>query len=159
MKFKPTLGRWLWAYPTAAVLTIVLMYSWSGSGFFAAVVNLAGVILLITGVLIFYALLLTRYELSENELIIRYGLSGPLRIPYSMIRSVKIKIEDDPLDLFSIFRNVMLLEALEITYSIGKKTRSVVLISPKDNENFRTELEKRLRSSEADSLKGLQYEV
>ncbi|MCL2852921.1 MAG: PH domain-containing protein [Defluviitaleaceae bacterium] len=161
MKFKPTLGRWLWFYPAAAGVTLFLMYSWSGGepSFYITIANLAGVILLIAGVMVYYALLLTSYELGEHEIIIRYGLSGPLKIAYNRIHSVKVKSDDDVPDLLSMLRNAMLLGALEIKYSIGRKTGSVVLISPKDKEVFRRELEMRLRFGDAEDVRSYKYEV
>ena len=160
MKFKPTLGRWLWFYPAAAGVNLFLMYDMRGSDSFLSIIgNLFSVVLIIAGAMVFYALLFTQYELGENDLIIKHGMSGPLKIPYKNIHSVKVKFSDDPWDLPSRARRLMSLDALEVLYSIGKKTRSVILICPKDKDGFHRELEERLETGGESPERSYQYEV
>ena len=160
MRFKPSLGRWLWFYPAAAGVNLILMYNMSGTyGPLHTVANLAGVVLIIAGILVFYPLLFTRYELGENELVIKQGLSEPLRIPYRNIHSVNVRLVKDSWDIPGTVRSLMSLDAIEVLYSGGRKTRSVILITPKDKDAFRRELEGRLETDGQNASKVYQYEV
>ena len=160
MKFKPTLGRWLWVYPLAVCINLVFMYNYSGPDSFLSIVfDLVSVVLIIAGAIVFYSLLFTRYELGENELIIRHAMSEPIKIPYKSIHSINVIYMKDMLDFPSNIRSLMSLDALEVWYLSGKRNRSVILISPKDKEEFQRELEGRLEVGGANAERSYQYEV
>ncbi|MCL2619143.1 MAG: PH domain-containing protein [Defluviitaleaceae bacterium] len=160
MKFRPSLGRLLWAYPLAVCANILLLYNTSDSdqGFLPMLGNAASVIFIIAGAIFIYSLMFTTYEIGENALIIRYGLNSPLKLPYHMIFSAKPVQPGEELDIMGSLRAVLSLKAVEIRYHSGKRKGAVVVIAPNDTATFIHELESRIVADEYD-VRRLQVEV
>ncbi|MFV0381182.1 MAG: PH domain-containing protein [Breznakia sp.] len=99
---------------------------------FSAINVLFSVILFMFTLLIVLRLVKVKYILEAKELDI-YGVFKKKSIPYKKMKTVAILEGNN--SMFSLVK-----QQVEISY--GKKT---VLVSPKNNQKFKTELEKRIK--------------